>query len=292
MLRVDGRVLAASVVGVFVVGAILGLFIGGVGAGTQATDADPTATPVPDEPAADTPAATAGVTQAGSTVTAATGTPTRTAPPAPTSTATPTMAPTPTLTPTPTAALSTPVTPSEMATRTPMLVRRFDTGEIEYELRGMLNEWREEQGLEPFRVDNGTQVAELNAMAKSHSVAMADADRLAYKLDGRTSADRYRANELYLNCVFNADHNAYVVTPSENDLEVMAKSYAGTTYRTANGTDYNPNETAVAEDVFDFWMANDIHRDKLAERNASRIGIGIETTNDNEVFVTGNLCGR
>lgn len=173
-----------------------------------------------------------------------------------------------------------------------MLIRRFDTDEIEYELRGLLNEWREEQGLEPFGVANGTLVAELNAMATSHSVVMANASRLAHTIDGRSSADRYRAHDLYLNCVFDADHNAYVVTPSNNDLEVLAKTYAGTTYETANGTDYNANETAVAEDLFEFLVANDLHRDKLAERNASRIGIGIEITRNNEVFLTGNLCGR
>jgi len=291
MLRIDGRLLVASVVGVFLVGAVLGFLLGGTGAGTQAADADPTVTPVPAESAADTPATAApGGAPTESTTVAPTNTPIRGESPAPTATATltPTMVPTPT----PTVAASTPVRPGETPSRTPMLIRRFDSEEIEYELRGLLNEWREKQGLEPFRVANGTLVAELNAMATSHSVEMANASKLAYTIDGRSSADRYRAHDLYLNCVFDADHNAYVVTPSNNDLEVLAKTYAGTTYETANGTDYNANETAVAEDLFEFLMANDLHRDKLAERNASRIGIGIEITRNNEVFLTGNLCGR
>jgi hypothetical protein len=34
-----------------------------------------------------------------------------------------------------------------------------------------------------------------------------------------------------------------------------------------------------------------VFRNRLSYANATRIGIGVETTEDNEVYVTGNLCG-
>lgn len=295
MLRIDGRFLAAAVAGVFVFGIALGFVVGGVGGvgpvsgGTAAADADPTATP---SWAPSTPTATATVTavpDGSPTATprpsTPTATPTRAATATPTPTAVPT--PTPTTTPPPTATSS----PTPVQTRTSMLPRRFDEGAIETELRRLLNEWRESRGLPRFSHEDGSLVAELNAMAAEHSVAMADVDRLDHVIDNRSSADRYRDHDLYWNCGFEADDGEYLVTPEGNRLEVLAKTYAGVTYETANGTDYNANETAVAEDVFDFLMANDVSRDKLAERNATRIGIGIEITRKNEVYVAGNLCG-
>jgi uncharacterized protein YkwD len=285
MFRVDERILAASVVGLFVLGAGLGFLVGGVFGGTEGGDADQTPTAVPtDVPTATATAMAAGTTTPSPTA-APTGTPTSTTIPPPTATATPTTVPTPT------AISPTPVAPTVQATRTPMLLRRFDFEEIEMGLRDRLNQWRIDQDLEPFGVEDGRLVADLNEMAKSHSVAMADADKLAYTIDGRTSADRYREYDLYYNCVFDDDDSDYTVTPPDNDLEILAKTYAGITYDTANGTDFNGNETEVAEDIFQFWMDNAVTRDKLSERNVSRIGIGMETTGDNEVFVTGNLCG-
>lgn len=296
MLRVDERVLAAAVVGVFVVGAVLGLLVGGLGGGTLAGEGDPTATPG----STDVPETTVpGGTTTGSATVEPTETPKPTDSPVSTSTLTPTVGstatPTPTLAPTPTetptVAPTTVATPTETPTRTRILVRRFDLEEVERELRQMLKDWRERQDLEPFGVEDGRLVRDLNAMAESHSVAMADVDELAHEIDGVSSADRYHEYDLYWNCVFDDDDSDYTVTPDDNSLEILASTYAGVAYETTDGTDYNANETAVAEDVFEFWMTNDIARQKLAEQNASRIGIGIEVTEKNKVFVTGNICG-
>lgn len=278
MLRIDGRVLAASVIGVFIVGALVGFAVGG-GSGQPGGPATPTDA-APDDEAAPTPvpspvptatlSPTATPTTAGTA--AATLTPTRTATP---TAARPTVSPEPTPTP----------------TRTPMLIRRFDTERIEGHLRGLINDWRERRGLDPFTYRSGTVVRKVDRMAAAHSVDMADVGETVHRIDNRSSAGRYRAAELFETCQFKKRGDQYIVTPTRNRLEVLGKTYAGTTYRGPDGTRYNENESMVAQAVFENWRTNRVFRERLAYANATRIGIGIETTEKNEVYVTGNLCG-
>ncbi|MFC7195923.1 CAP domain-containing protein [Halosimplex aquaticum] len=96
---------------------------------------------------------------------------------------------------------------------------------------------------------------------------------------------------LFETCKFKKSGAQYVVTPTRNRLEVLGKTYAGRAYETANGTRYNGDERAVAAAVFESWVETGPYRDRLSYANATRIGIGIETTEDNEVYVTGDLCG-
>ena len=282
MLRVDGRLLAAAVAAVFLVGAGAGFGVAGSVGGAAAGDANPgqaTATPSP------TPAASP-VPETRTASSTATASPTTVPTMAPT--ATPTATATPTLTPTATA---TPTASSVTATRTPMLIRRFDTEKIESEIRRLVNEWRDEQGLPALSTAETRLVADLNAMARSHSVAMADAGKTVHTIDNRTSADRYHEYDLYWNCRFHRNDHEYTVTPNRNQLEVLGKTYAGRAYTGANGTDYNGNETAVARDIVEAWTTREPFRQRLSYRNATRLGVGIETTRKNEVYVTGNLCG-
>jgi uncharacterized protein YkwD len=279
MLRVDGRLLAAAVAAVFLVGAGAGFGIAGSvgGAATDDPDAGPaTATP------------TASPVPAPATLSATT-----TASPASTVTHAPT--PTATLTPTPTTTATAPATatrsPSPTTTRTPMLVRRFEVAEIESEIRRLVNEWRDEQGLPGLSTVETRLVADLNAMARSHSVAMADAGETIHTIDNRTSADRYHEYEVYWECRFHRNGHEYTVTPNRNRLEVLGKTYAGRTYTDVDGTDYNANETAVARDIVEAWTTREPFRQRLSYRNVTRLGVGVETTRDNEVYVTGNLCG-
>ncbi|PSP34264.1 hypothetical protein BRC64_01280 [Halobacteriales archaeon QH_10_67_22] len=274
MLRIDGRVLAASVVGLFVVGAVLGFVAAGTGLAVPVSlgdDGTPTPAPTDAPTAAPTPTVVDTAAPA----------------PTPTPTAVDTVIPTPTPTATPTV---TPPPPTATPTRTPMLVRRFDEAEIESELRRMLNDWREKEGLQEFKTD-GALVADLNAMARNHSVAMADAGLTLHEVDNRSSADRYHEYNVYWNCWFKADDGNYFVTPDDNSLEVLGRTYAGRTYETPNGTDYNANETAVAEDIFEQWTNNAVYTPRLSYSNATRIGVGIETTRNNEVYATANVCG-
>lgn len=172
-----------------------------------------------------------------------------------------------------------------------MLIRRFDTEAIENELRRLINDWRDDRGLDPFANPDGTVVRKLDRMAAAHSVDMADVGETIHRIDDRSSAQRYRAAELFETCQFKKRGAQYIVTPTRNRLEVLGKTYAGTTYRGPNGTRYNEDESAVARAVFENWRTNSVFRERLAYANATRIGIGIETTEDNEVYVTGNVCG-
>lgn len=282
MLRVDGRLLAATVAAVFLVGAGAGFGLAGSVGGAAVDDAGAgpaTASPTP--PPTAPPASTDTPTDAPTT----TLTSTATLSPTPSPTATPASTATPTGTPT-----AVP-SPSPTATRTPMLIRRFDVAEIESEIRRLVNEWREEQGLPAFTTLETRLVRDLNAMARSHSVAMADAGKTIHTIDNRSSFDRYREYDLARTCRFKRVNHQYIVRPNDNELEVLARTYAGRTYTGVDGTDYNANETAVARDVVDAWTTREPFRQRLSYRNATRLGVGIETTRDNEVYVTGNLCG-
>ncbi|QLH84498.1 CAP domain-containing protein [Halosimplex pelagicum] len=283
MLRIDGRVLAASVLGVFLVGAIVGFAVGG-GSGQPGGPATPTDAG-PGDGAAPTPTPSPVPTPTGTAVptTAATASPT----PFPTVTPTPVSTPTATATSVPTVTAE----PTPTATRTPALIRRFDTAESERHLRRLINDWREDRGLEPFTNPDGTVVRKLDRMATAHSVDMADLGETVHRIDNRSSAGRYRAAELFETCQFKKSDAQYIVTPTRNRLEVLGKTYAGKSYRGPNGTRYNGNESMVAQAVFDNWRTDSVFRDRLAYANASRIGIGVETTERNEVYVTGNLCG-
>jgi len=284
MLRVDGRLLAAAVAIVFFAGAGIGFGVGGSVGGVSADDPG-SGTPTP-EPAP-SPASTAVPTTATVDSSTPTVTGTRTATLTRVPTASPTVSPTAVPTPAGTATSS----PDAEATRTPMLIRRFDVAVIESEIRRLVNEWREERGLPAITRADTKLVGDLNAMARSHSVAMADAGKTIHTIDSRSSLDRYREYDLALTCRFKRVNHQYIVTPQHGELEVLAKTYAGRTYTGVDGPDYNANETAVARDVVDAWTTREPFRQRLSYRNATRLGVGIETTRDNEVYVTGNLCG-
>ena len=288
MLRIDGRVLAASVLGVFIVGALLGFAVGG-GSGTPGGPATPT--DAPDGGAAPTPTPSPAPTATLTATAAPTLTATATLTPTPTATLTPTA--TPTTVPTPTATATPTVTPepTPTPTRTPMLIRRFDTEKIESHLRGLINDWRDERGLDRFSQPEGAVVRKLDRMATAHSVDMADLGKTVHRIDNRSSAGRYRAADLFETCQFKKRGAQYIVTPTRNRLEVLDKTYAGVRYRGPDGPRYNDNESMVAQAVFENWRTNSVFRDRLAYANATRIGIGIETTDKNEVYVTGNVCG-
>ncbi|MFB6150869.1 MAG: CAP domain-containing protein [Haloarculaceae archaeon] len=301
MLRIDGRVLVGSVAGVFLVGALLGLAagsgalpgIGGSGA-TSTGPAEPTpapAAPTPVPTPNETPPPTATRTTPATALGTATATPTATPTVAATSTAAPTVAPTPTptLTPTPTATATATATP--VPTRTPMLIRRFDVAKIERELRRLINEWRSERGLDRFEGPDGRIVDQLEEMAYDHSVAMADLGETVHTIDNQTSAERFREYDLYRRCMFRKANASYLVTAEHNRLELVARTYAGRAVETKNGTRYNANETAVARAIFEDWTRPEPFRQRLAYVNATRIGIGIELTRNNEVYVTGAVCG-
>ncbi|WP_164471565.1 CAP domain-containing protein [Halosimplex salinum] len=279
-------VIVAVAVGVMLVGGIAGAML--LGGGDDATDTPDDSDGASDGSAATptpTPAATTAANGTAVNGTAVNGTATPGETPFPTLTPTPEATPTPTVTPT-----ATP-TATPIGTRTPTLPRRFDEAEIETELRRMLNDWREEQRLDPFSNPNGSLSVDLNRMARNHSVAMANKGQLVHESNNLSTAGRYRAFELRETCKFKKEDAQYIVTPEKYEFEVLHKTYAGRNFEDGGETVYHENETAVAEDIFEAWTENAVYADRLSYTNVNRIGIGIEITETNEVWVTGNICG-
>ncbi|QLH78890.1 hypothetical protein HZS55_17030 [Halosimplex rubrum] len=284
---------AVAVVAVLVIGGIAGAMVLGGGGGDTPTpdDGEDDADDGSDGGSAATP--TPAATTAGDG-TAANGTGNGTAANGTNGTATafptvtPTSAPTPTATGTPTV---TP-TPTAIPTRTPILPRKFEEREIELELRRMINDWRDRKGLQPFTNANGSLVKQINRMATNHSVAMSENGELVHESNGLSTGERYRAFGLADRCKFKKQDAQYIVDP-ENDayqFEVLHKTYAGRNYEEGGETVYHENETAVARDIFQEWKSNPVYRDVLDYPEINRLGIGIELTEDNEVWATGNIC--
>jgi len=289
---VDRKILVAgavAAVAVLAIGGIAGAMLLGGGGGGD------TPTPEPAEDSGDggdggadtpTPASTTvgtGTAANGTNGTAANGT--ATAFP----TLTPTVAPTPV--PTPTATPTVTPTPTAVPTRTPILPRRFSEREVELELRRMINDWRTDDGLDPYTNANGSLVKRINEMSLNHSRAMAERNELVYETYGLSVPERYAAFDLKETCTFKRQGKQFIVSPDNYQFQVIAKSYIGRNYQENGETVYHENETAVARDIFEAWTTNRVYADVLDYPNANRLGLGIEITEDNEVWVTGNICG-
>ena len=207
----------------------------------------------------------------------------------PTETAFPTLTPTDDSTPTGTPTVTPTATP--IPTRTAKLPRRFSEREIELELRRLINDWREGQGLDPYTNANGSLVQEISAMSLNHSVAMAETGELDDESKNLTVSERYRAFELYETCKFKEAGRQNIVTPDRYRFQVIDKTYAGRNFEEDGETVYLENETQIARNIFETWTSNFYSSDVLSWENSNRLGIGIEITQTNEVWVTGNICG-
>ncbi|WP_436928813.1 CAP domain-containing protein [Halosimplex halobium] len=287
---VDRKVVVAgavAAVAVLVLGGIAGAMVLGGGGGGD--------TPTPDEAdssdeaddgggSADTP--TQAPTTAGNG-TATNGTVNGTATASPT--LTPTSAPTPTATPTATPTVTP--TPTAVPTRTPTLPRRFSEREVELELRRLINDWRRANGLNAYANANGSLVERINRMSLNHSEAMAERGELVYRTHNLSVAGRYKEFGLFETCKFKKKDAQFIVRPDKNQFQVIGQTYIGRNFQEGGETVYHENETAVAREIFRDWTDNRVYADVLNYPNANRLGLGIEITEDNEVWVTGNICG-
>ncbi|QLH80097.1 hypothetical protein [Halosimplex pelagicum] len=276
---------AVAVVAVLVIGGIAGaMVLGGGGGGDTPTpdDGEDDADDGSDGGSAATP--TPAATTAGNG-TAANGTGNGTATAFPT--LTPTSAPTPTATGTPTV---TP-TPTAIPTRTPILPRMFEEREVELEPRRMINDWRRDNGLDPYTNANGSLVKRINRMSLNHSVAMADRGELVYETHNLSVPERYRVFDLKETCKFKRQGKQFIVSPNNYQFQVIGQSHIGSNFQENGETVYHENETAVARDIFEDWTENPVYAGVLDYPNANRLGLGIEITEDNEVWVTRNICG-
>jgi hypothetical protein len=172
--------------------------------------------------------------------------------------------------------------------RTTVSYRRFDERRIAAEIKAEINERRRSAGLKAF-VTDGSTVSNLDRMARSHSVAMADAGVVRNYLEDNSSADRYEAFNLFGTCSFPNAEDTFIVDATGNRLEVIGTTVAGRAYD-RDDPKFNENESQVAEQLVSEWWSDPPNRDRLSWVNAGRIGTGVEVTQDGSVYATVNLC--
>jgi uncharacterized protein YkwD len=214
-------------------------------------------------------------TETGTAVGTATGTAVGTETPTPY----PTLTPTPTPTPTPTA------TPA----LTDLPADAFDEREIERLVGEYINDRRASAGLDPLRVE-GQGADRLTEMARGHSVQMADQGEAIHRVDGVTSVERYRDYELYDRCGWSSPDGNTLRIADDNALEAVGQTIAGEPYRNNGTRQFNGDESAVARAVVESWWNTSTYRPRLSYPNADEIGVGVEITRRNDVFVTVNVC--
>ncbi|QLH80270.1 CAP domain-containing protein [Halosimplex pelagicum] len=200
-------------------------------------------------------------------------------------TATATQTPYPTLTPTP--------TPTPTPTATPALTDipadAFDEREIERLIGEYVNDRRASEGLDPLTVE-GQGVDRLRAMARGHSVQMANQGESIHRIDGVSSAGRYRDHELYDRCKWSSPDGNTLRTADGNALEAVGRTVAGEPYRTNGTRRFNGDESAVARAIVESWWNTGTYPPRLTYPNADEVGVGVEITRRNDVFVTANVC--
>jgi len=254
--------LAAIIVTATGAGAALGIYVSGSGSladlagGGDGDQATPT-------PAPDGGNAGGGGDQA-------------TATPAPTATPTPTPTPTPTENP----AVWTD-TPTPTATPTPETVppESFDESNIEALVADEINDRRAEIGKDSLRT-----LPEIDRMAANHSRRMAAQRYASHAAGGYTTEERYRRNDLQDRCRMPDDTNTGIRDGS--DIETVTKVSAGSELDGRN----NRDDSEVASAAVENWFAQEAEREKLVNRNAETLGIGVVVTGENRAYVTVDLC--
>ncbi|MFC7196236.1 hypothetical protein ACFQL4_19050 [Halosimplex aquaticum] len=127
-------------------------------------------------------------------------------------------------------------------------------------------------------------------MARGHSVRMADVDKAIHRIDGQTSADRYRENSLYDRCRWSTQDGNALVTADDNALEAVDRTVAGEPYRHDGERRFNGNESAVAHAIVDDWWNTSTYRPRLTRPGADEVGVGADITRRGDVFATANFC--
>lgn len=204
---------------------------------------------------------------AGGTPTAA-ATPTATPP----SQATPTPATTPAHTPTPTA---TPAVPASA----------FDAKEVEDHVLALVNDYRTEEGYGELRND-----PELVEMARFHSDNMAAQgyEYPTHTAGGHSTEDRYRMYDRYDSCGITNNDNTAVHRGRE--IEAVGRSVAGRHYERDGERRVNRDERELARAIVDDWLSDDDDRWTLSLDAADRVGVGVNVTDDGDVYATLDLC--
>ncbi|WP_324757618.1 CAP domain-containing protein [Haloarcula sp. GH36] len=200
----------------------------------------------------------------------------------------PTSEPTESPTAMPSTATGTP-TPTMTAQYTTVPTRSFNEQNITDHVLQYINAERQAAGLDNLSASGATS-EQLRQMAGSHSEAMAREGRVVHTIDGQSSADRYRNNNLYGRCEMRSDGGGYIESADNNRFEAIGKTVAGQPYTDKGQRRFHGNDTQVARALVEDWNNSDIYRDRLTLENANRVGIGVQVTNTGNVYATVNVC--
>lgn len=177
---------------------------------------------------------------------------------------------------------------SEDDVRTPILPRRFESAAVAENVTRLINEERENGSVEPLSTED--EIADrLNEMAASHSRDMADVGYEGHNVSGSDISQRYRENDLFDTCKYSDGSNVY--NPDNTDrFEVVGSGSIGE-YRYVDGNEtFVENESQAASVVVEEWLADEDAREYLTVDGFGRVGVGVEITQNNGVYVTVNLC--
>ncbi|QIO22543.1 CAP domain-containing protein [Haloarcula sp. JP-L23] len=168
--------------------------------------------------------------------------------------------------------------------------RYYNETKIEELVVKFVNEERQERRLDPMSAE-GRTARQIASMARGHSVAMAGEGATVHEIDGVDSADRYRKNDLYTTCTFQAAGKQFTRRPDGNDFEAIGKTVAGRTYTEDNQEQFNAGNREVAKAIVENWFETRPYRERLSYENAERMGVGINVTEQGDVYATANICG-
>lgn len=173
--------------------------------------------------------------------------------------------------------------------RTTMLPRRFNEREIEQLIADQINAERQSSGKDTLATD-GNLAERIRVMSRNHSVQMADAGRVSHLIDGVTSKDRYQRASLYDTCKFLSNSGNYIIDAEGNNFETVAMVKAGRQYERNGETRYHDEEADVADAIVEEWFSNQFLKPRLMYDNAETMAVGIEITQNGEVYATTNVC--
>lgn len=188
------------------------------------------------------------------------------------------------------AATSAPTGPQE---RTPIPARQFNRAEIERNVTSQLNDWRRSHGLSPL-THTGTTAENLKAMARDHSVTMANEGTVGHVINGVDTAARFENHDMFDACQYQTQEG-YIAQPGSEggrnvQFEYVSSTVAGGTYESDGITRFNENERQVAQAIVDDVRSQD-KPPGVTKPGIERVGVGVEITRTGGVYATVHLCG-
>jgi len=124
----------------------------------------------------------------------------------------------------------------------------------------------------------------LDTLSKNHSRDMSQSATVSHDVSNGDSEDRYRSAGLYELCQF--QEQEYIVNAQRNRLESIARvdlnEYRG---ETAELTEQN-----VADVIVEDWFNSITYRDRLRYENAEHLGVGVNISEDGQVYATAAVC--